>query len=100
MPHRSWLGRGGAGDRAAVDRALADAGVEALRHRLLGDLSDGERQRVMVARALAQEPSVLVLDEPTAFLDVARRVTTCSAQWSRAGTSKGGSTRRSWSSSA
>ncbi|UCM86546.1 ABC transporter ATP-binding protein [Streptomyces marincola] len=74
LPHRSWLGRGGPGDRAAVGRALAEAGVEELRHRPLGALSDGERQRVMVARALAQEPAVLVLDEPTAFLDAARRI--------------------------
>ncbi|MEV1011974.1 ABC transporter ATP-binding protein [Streptomyces sp. NPDC049881] len=74
MPHRSWLGRESARDRAAVDRALADAGVRHLRHRMLAGLSDGERQRVMIARALAQEPAVLVLDEPAAFLDVARRV--------------------------
>jgi iron complex transport system ATP-binding protein len=74
LPYRSWLGREGDEDRAAVGRALADAGIEGLRHRLLSDLSDGERQRVMVARALAQEPAVLVLDEPTAFLDVARRI--------------------------
>lgn len=74
LPYRSWLGRDTQADRSAVDRALADAGVEALRDRPLSDLSDGERQRVMVARALAQEPAVLVLDEPTAFLDVARRI--------------------------
>jgi len=74
IPHRSWLGRASARDRAAVDRALVDAGVADLRDRPLTDLSDGERQRVMVARALAQEPAVLVLDEPTAFLDVARRI--------------------------
>ncbi len=74
IPFRSWLGRDDDRDRAAVGRALADAGVVGLRHRMLSDLSDGERQRVMVARALAQEPAVLVMDEPTAFLDVARRI--------------------------
>ncbi|MGM1060679.1 ABC transporter ATP-binding protein [Saccharothrix sp. Mg75] len=74
MPYRSWVGREKDRDRAAVDRALVDAGVAELRDRPLTDLSDGERQRVMVARALAQEPAVLVLDEPTAFLDVARRI--------------------------
>ncbi|MFT7841777.1 ABC transporter ATP-binding protein [Saccharothrix sp. BKS2] len=74
MPYRSWIGREKARDRTAVDRALVDAGVAELRDRPLTDLSDGERQRVMVARALAQEPAVLVLDEPTAFLDVARRI--------------------------
>ncbi|WP_020578437.1 ABC transporter ATP-binding protein [Actinopolymorpha alba] len=74
IPFRPWAGRESKRDRDAVDQALADAGVEDLRHRMLSDLSDGERQRVMVARALAQEPAVLVLDEPTAFLDVARRI--------------------------
>ncbi|WP_407562904.1 ABC transporter ATP-binding protein [Streptomyces sp. 184] len=74
LPYRTWLGREADEDRTAVRRALADAGVGELRHRMLSDLSDGERQRVMVARALAQQPAVLVLDEPTAFLDVARRI--------------------------
>ncbi|HEX6352667.1 ABC transporter ATP-binding protein [Actinophytocola sp.] len=74
LPYRSWVGGEKEQDRAAVDRALADADVAELRDRMLTDLSDGERQRVMVARALAQEPAVLVLDEPTAFLDVARRI--------------------------
>jgi cobalamin transport system ATP-binding protein len=74
LPYRSWIGSAREQDRVAVDRALADAGVTELADRMLSDLSDGERQRVMVARALAQEPAVLVLDEPTAFLDVARRI--------------------------
>lgn len=53
----------------AVDQALDATGVSDLADRPLGRLSDGERQRVMISRALAQEPAVLLLDEPTAHLD-------------------------------
>ncbi len=74
LPHTDWLGRRTQEDDAAVAGALADVGAEALRGRLLGSLSDGERQRVMVARALAQQPALLVLDEVTAFLDLPGRV--------------------------
>jgi len=73
-PHSGWFGRLSAHDREVVDWAIGAVGARALAARDFRELSDGERQRVMVARALAQEPSVLVLDEPTAFLDVPARV--------------------------
>jgi len=57
-------------DRAAVERAIAATAIEALIERRFPSLSEGEKQRVLLARCLAQEPSVLLLDEPTASLDV------------------------------
>lgn len=68
-PRTSWTGRLTDSDRAAIARCLALVGAADLAAEEFSQLSDGQRQRVMVARALAQEPRVLLLDEPTAFLD-------------------------------
>ncbi|MBN2050650.1 MAG: ABC transporter ATP-binding protein [Spirochaetales bacterium] len=73
-PHTPWRGALGKRDREVVEEALRMTDTLPLAHRCVSELSDGERQKVMLARALAQEPTVLVLDEPTAFLDLPRRV--------------------------
>jgi iron complex transport system ATP-binding protein len=69
-PYLGYLGGPGRSDRAAATRAAERLGVDRFAGRRLASLSGGERKRVVLARALAQEPRVLLLDEPTASLDI------------------------------
>jgi iron complex transport system ATP-binding protein len=69
-PHRGWLLPWTHADREAINRALDRAGLNGFAERLVTELSAGEAQRVVLARALAQEPVVLLVDEPTSHLDL------------------------------
>jgi iron complex transport system ATP-binding protein len=73
MPHTGWRGRLGAKDREMVEKAIGAVSMQGLSDRTLDHLSDGERQRAMIARAFVQDTPLMVLDEPTAFLDLPNR---------------------------
>lgn len=75
QPYTGWAGVLTDQDRAIAADALAQVGGAHLAARTVDSLSDGERQRVMIARALAQQPDLMLLDEITAFLDLPSRVT-------------------------
>lgn len=72
-PYTDWIGRMQENDRTIVHRALETAGIAHLARKTMDTLSDGECQRAMIARALAQDTPVMLLDEPTAFLDLPNR---------------------------
>lgn len=73
-PYTGFFGRMSRDDRNIVDEALKRVGIENLRSRMIHTLSDGERQKTMIAKALAQETPVIFLDEPTAFIDYPGKV--------------------------
>jgi len=73
-PHTGWRGHLSPQDHAIVRWAITAVGADHLASRNVNELSDGERQRILIGRALAQDPQVMLLDEPTAFLDIRSRV--------------------------
>ena len=76
-PYTDWMGRLRADDERVIERSMQIAGVENMARRMVATLSDGECQRVMIARALAQDTPIILLDEPTAFLDLPNRYELC-----------------------
>ncbi len=73
-PYTDMLGRLREEDKRAVEEAMRLTGTWDLRERYVSDISDGQRQLVMLSRAIAQEPELLILDEPTSFLDIRHRL--------------------------
>ena len=73
-PHTGMLGRLSPKDKAVVERSLELVGATELTDRVFDRLSDGERQKIFLARALAQEPKIIILDEPTIHLDLKHRL--------------------------
>ncbi len=73
-PYTGFWGRLDANDREAIDTAIELTGISHLRRRMVQTLSDGERQKVMIAKAFAQQTPIIFLDEPTAFLDFPSKV--------------------------
>ena len=76
-PYTNWIGRIQPQDEAIVGEALASVGMSDYADRTMDSMSDGECQRIMIARALAQQTSIILLDEPTAFLDMPNRYELC-----------------------
>lgn len=74
QPHTGFFGRLSSHDNAMVDDSLKACNITDKQHRYMASLSDGERQKVMIAKALAQECPIVLLDEPTAFLDIVSRI--------------------------
>ena len=76
-PYTNWIGRMQDEDRAIVEQSLAAVGMSSYADKTMDRMSDGECQRIMIARALAQQTPIILLDEPTAFLDMPNRYELC-----------------------
>lgn len=70
FPYRTFYRRSSVQEKDIIEKAMADAGIQSCRDRLVHTLSGGEQQRAFLAMTLTQEPQILLLDEPTTYLDI------------------------------
>jgi iron complex transport system ATP-binding protein len=70
FPHTNWIGKIEPEDDKIINEALEKTSMSAFRNKFVSELSDGERQKVMISRILAQDTGIMIMDEPTAFLDI------------------------------
>jgi iron complex transport system ATP-binding protein len=73
FPYTNWIGALSENDRQTVQEAIEKVGLKGFENRMTTQISDGERQRAVIARALAQDTPIIILDEPTAYLDVSNK---------------------------
>ena len=73
FPYTNWFGQLGENDQEIIDESIRLTGLSGYENRQINRISDGERQRAMIARSLAQDTRIIVLDEPTAFLDISNK---------------------------
>lgn len=76
QPYTNWVGNLSETDMAVVNAALTQSNIFDLKHKRCFELSDGQLQKVMIARALAQDTDLIILDEPTTHLDIYHKVST------------------------
>ena len=88
-PYSNWIGRLSTSDKQAIDLSMSQTNIDYLAHKKLYQLSDGQFQKVMIARALAQETDLIILDEPTAHLDLSNKIEIMLLLKSIAGSGKG-----------
>ncbi len=74
FPHTNWLGKLNTNDHQIIENAIEICGLNSFKKKFINELSDGEKQKTMIARALAQDTVIMILDEPTAHLDLQNKM--------------------------